>query len=345
MPKPYLTVLMPIYNGERYLRSALESILAQTFTDFELLIIDDGSTDSSRAICDSYCDSRMRIVTNERNLGLIATLNRGLDLARGEFVARMDCDDISFPRRLERQIEFMERHPEVGISGTWYEIVSDHGRRTITRPTEDRILRFFLVFDNMFLHSSMILRKRFLDSNSLRYDPKFRYAEDYEFWVRCSEYTRIANLPEVLVLYRQHSENTSTRFRKEQRRTVGCVRRQQLQLLGMMLANDEVDLHNAIVDLAFYGDLSELGRAKLWLERLFAMGSREFGAPEKSIIPFLSRCWYGACAKSANKGWSVWRLFFSSPIGKMAEWEWKWKLLVRCVMRTKMVDSLQNTRA
>jgi len=121
MNQPQLTVLMPVYNGGPFLRSAIESILNQDFSDFDFLIIDDGSTDGSHEIAASYADPRIRLESNGRNLGLIATLNRGLDLARGTYVARMDADDIAFPDRLSKQLTFMEAHPEIGLCGTWYE--------------------------------------------------------------------------------------------------------------------------------------------------------------------------------------------------------------------------------
>ena len=121
---PKITVLMPVYNGEKYLRESVDSILNQTFTDFELLIINDGSTDSSMEILNSYSDSRIRIVTNEVNLRLIKTLNKGIDLATGEYIARMDCDDIADPKRLEIQLQYMEKHPDVAVCGTGVKAVS-----------------------------------------------------------------------------------------------------------------------------------------------------------------------------------------------------------------------------
>ena len=116
---------MPVYNGERYLREAIDSILNQTFKDFEFLIINDGSTDLSVEIIESYADKRISLAHNGQNLGLITTLNRGFDLACGEYIARMDCDDISLPDRLEKQVVFMDNHPEIGICGSWVSAISD----------------------------------------------------------------------------------------------------------------------------------------------------------------------------------------------------------------------------
>ena len=125
---PEITVLMPVYNGEKYLRPAIESILNQTFSDFEFLIINDGSTDNSESIILSYKDERIRYVKNENNLKLIKTLNKGIDLARGKYIARMDADDISLPTRLEREIEYMESHPECGLVSVFPYVMSESGK-------------------------------------------------------------------------------------------------------------------------------------------------------------------------------------------------------------------------
>lgn len=343
MTAPKVTVLMPVYNGEKYLRPAIDSILRQSHKDFEFLLIDDGSTDASPDICGSYRDSRIRLVSNQRNLGLIATLNRGLELAGGEYVARMDCDDVSLPQRLERQVDFMDRNPEVGISGTWFEKLSGRKREIVRPPFDDPTIRFFLVFDNIFLHSSMFLRRAFLNTHGLRYHPDYKYTEDFELWVRCADHTRLANLPEVLVRYRYHPENTCNRFGTEQAFAADGVRRRQLQSLGMELAPGEAELHNALMGFKPIGELGDLERAKIWLERLVELGSGKCGVAAETSSRFLSRFWYGACGKRADLGWRLARLFFSSPVGRAAQWEWKWKILLRCAAERPIVESWPET--
>ncbi|MCP8319033.1 MAG: glycosyltransferase, partial [Candidatus Methylarchaceae archaeon HK01B] len=127
MKSPKITILMSVYNGEKYLREAIDSILNQTFKDFEFLIINDGSTDRTVEILRSYHDSRIKIITNEKNMGLTKSLNKGLKIARSEYVARMDADDISYPRRLEVQYEYMKKNPDVGIVGSWNDVIDDKG--------------------------------------------------------------------------------------------------------------------------------------------------------------------------------------------------------------------------
>jgi glycosyltransferase involved in cell wall biosynthesis len=333
MQKPRITVLMPVFNGSKYLRPAIESILEQSFTDFEFLIIDDGSTDNSLEICRTYSDARMRIVENGKNLGLIDTLNKGLSIARGKYIARMDCDDISAPRRLEKQFLFMEENPELGGCGTWFERIGN-GKHTIHRfPKGNDDIKFCLVFDNAFLHSSMLLRTAFLEEYGLRYDRGYTHAEDYEFWVRCISHARFVNLPEALVQYRYHEGNVSHKFSSEQRESADRVRVGYLASLNISCDEDDLELHQSIARFQFGGDVARLRRAGQWLEKLAIEAGERCGLSQSAAYRHLVPYWYGACGRSAGSGWRVWRLFLSSPMGRAAEWEWQWKMFLRCALK------------
>ena len=155
-PHPLVTVLMAVYNGEKYLREAIESILDQTYTNFEFLIINDGSSDRTEEIILSYNDKRIRYIKNEQNLKLIASLNKGLDLAKGEFIARMDADDISLPERLEKQINFLEKHPEIGLLGSWVRTLGLTNNRNIIFKQGHNTIRIQLLFNNFFHHPSVV---------------------------------------------------------------------------------------------------------------------------------------------------------------------------------------------
>lgn len=202
---PKVTVLMPVYNGEKYLREAVDSILAQTFRDFEFVIVDDASTDGSREIVISYADPRIVLVSNERNLGLTASLNRGLDIARGEYVARMDSDDVSLPERLERQVAFMDANPDVGACGAWSLDIDHAGNVVGSRemPVGEELNNFY--WRRSLSHPAAMFR--FDREDGPRYDPAFRYAQDYDLWFRVRARRRLANLPEHLLLYRVHDES------------------------------------------------------------------------------------------------------------------------------------------
>ena len=211
---PLITVLMPVYNTAPYLREAVDSILRQTFTDFILLAIDDGSTDGSLQILQSYSDPRLQIVRNPHNLGLVATLNRGLDMARSPFIARMDSDDISLPQRFALQVDFMRRQPEVGIVGSIYiPIINQKMKTTCTiLPQTPEDIRAACLFNYTMSHPSVMMRTTLLQQHNLRYRAEYPHAEDFDLWERAVRCFPMANLPEILLLYRRHDGQVSTRF-------------------------------------------------------------------------------------------------------------------------------------
>lgn len=333
MAAPRLTVLMPVYNGGVYLGPAIDSILAQTFGDFEFLIIDDGSTDSSREIAAGYADPRIRRLENSRNLGLIATLNRGLDLAQGEFIARMDCDDMSYPERFARQVAFMEQHPEIGLCGTWYTRAAGDETTLMQPPAEDRNIRFMLIFDTVFAHNTMLFRRAFLERHHLRYDPAYPHAEDYDLWVRCARHGQLANLPELLLDYRYHPGNTSSRYRREQGETSDRIRAIYLRDLGLEPSPEQLALHLDLLHFRFQGELVELKRAGDWLAQLARIGRERLNAAGPLIDAELARHWYGACGRCAALGPAVWKLFRAYSFGHRASPAWQAKLLARCGMK------------
>lgn len=202
---PRITVVMPVYNGAAYLGEALRSILAQTERDFEFVIIDDGSKDGSESVIKEFTDPRIRFF-RQANSGLAATLNRGIGLARGEYIARQDQDDISLPGRFEKQAGFLDAHPRCALVGTRAEIWEGERRtgRAHDHPAEDHLLKFDLLFDNPFVHSSVMLRKSALDKTGLyTTDPLRQPPEDYELWSRLARNFEVANIPERLHIYRE----------------------------------------------------------------------------------------------------------------------------------------------
>jgi glycosyltransferase involved in cell wall biosynthesis len=223
---PLVSVLMPVYNGEKYLREAIDSILNQTFTDFEFLIINDGSTDDTENIILSYSDARIRYIKNEENLKLIATLNKGLDLAQGKYIARMDADDISICNRLEVQFNFMESNPEIGLLGTnILDFQNDiDNRRKISYKTKHDEIKFKLFFDTHFPHPSAFIRKNILNEKKLRFNPDSLHAEDYELWNKLVDFTELHILQEFLVAKRSHSDQISLVHRQFQLQKVNEIR-------------------------------------------------------------------------------------------------------------------------
>jgi hypothetical protein len=205
LSQPRVSVVLPVYNGAADVRRAIDSILAQTFRDFELIVIDDGSTDATPGILDEVTDVRVRVL-HQRNCGLPETLNRAIALCRGCYVARQDHDDLSLPTRLARQVSFMDAHPDCGLLGTRAEIHVDDvaSGRVIDHPLHHAALCFALLFDTAFVHSSVMLRKTALDAvGGYSTDPARQPPEDYELWPRIARLYQVANLPERLLIYRE----------------------------------------------------------------------------------------------------------------------------------------------
>lgn len=215
---PAVSVLMSVYNGERFLAEAVESILTQTFPDFEFLIIDDGSTDSTAEILAAYArgDSRVRVVS-QKNKGRTASLNEGIQLARGKYIARMDADDISLPQRLEKQLEFMTAHPETVLLGTAVEWMTQAGQifRVENFPGGDAELREALRRENPFRHPTILMRKETVVAVR-GYRQLFDESEDYDLWLRMAEVGQVASLDEPLVKYRIHPKQASASNAKRQ---------------------------------------------------------------------------------------------------------------------------------
>jgi glycosyltransferase involved in cell wall biosynthesis len=211
---PLASVVMTVFNGERFLREAIDSILSQTFSDFELIIINDGSTDGAAAMLDSYVRSDPRVrAYNEEHTGAVASLNRGCGLARGKYIALMDQDDVSMPDRLERQIGFLEKHEKVGLLGGAFEGIDDQGRRVFLEqpPLEDEPIRAaFRSFSFPICHPAVLMRKQAFDATG-GYRAPFLPAEDYDLFYRIIEGWRVANLPDVVLRKRIHSNQFSVR--------------------------------------------------------------------------------------------------------------------------------------
>jgi glycosyltransferase involved in cell wall biosynthesis len=220
---------MSVYDSEKYLREAIDSILSQSFKDFEFIIIDDGSTDRSAEIISSYDDPRIRAVSNATNLGLPASLNRGLDIAAGEYIARMDADDVSLPERLARQVSYMDAHPEIAASGTWAKDIDADGREFSTRclPFGER-MKYEFWRPSPIVHPSAIIRKSHL--GSLRYDIRLPHAQDYDLWLALRARHELGNLPEFLLLYRVHPGSITSRHRGSQIRSTHEIASRRLGL-------------------------------------------------------------------------------------------------------------------
>lgn len=317
MTKPRVTVLMPVHEGERYLREAVDSILRQTFGDFELLAVDDGSRDRTYEILSSYRDRRIHVRRHTRNEGLIASLNEGLDLAAGEYVARMDADDVAHPERLARQVRFLDAQPDIAAVGTG---VRNFGAATDswTLRHEPAAIRARLLFETALSHPTVMLRASALERLGIRYDPEYPLAEDYQLFVELAERAALANLPETLLHYRFHGGQTSATNAEQQRATMRRIRARQLQRLGLRPTEADLTLHGHIGSGIFTASEEFLDRADLWLRSL-CEAARALGPKVASAFDGeMGFRWARLCRRSRRLGLGAWRRFRASPLHREA---------------------------
>lgn len=213
-----ISVILPVYNASKYLRKSIESVLNQSFVDFELIIINDASTDDSEEIIKQFTDSRIIYIKNEVNKRLIKTLNLGLSVAKGKYIARMDADDIAIPNRFEMQVSFLNTNQDYVLVGTSVNQIEENDvfikRLNYFQKHEELV--FSLVFFSPFVHPSVMIRKSTLDTHSLQFDENFLHAEDYELWTRLVRFGKVANINEPLLEYRVHQNQISSIYTSEQ---------------------------------------------------------------------------------------------------------------------------------
>lgn len=305
MSIPKITVLMPVYNGGKYLYESIDSILKQTFSDFDFLIINDGSTDNSAEVITSFSDPRIRYIENEKNIGLIATLNKGLGLAQGKYIARMDQDDVSLRDRLSQQVSFLDTHPEVAVLGTAVQLIGSDGTildLPLCFPSSSNCIEWSMHFYCPIAHPSVLMRKDVV-MRANGYAVEALHAEDYDLWVRLSETAQLVNLDQILLKLRKHETNITKVYlsenldianyiaRKYTARKLGELDAQSVNLFGGESMNMQTPVKVAERIFKLYLKTKSdrnLSSSDLNFIRQDA-GKRLFGIVRNNPLPFLSK--------------------------------------------------------
>ena len=292
-----LSVLMAVHNGAAFLPEALDSLRRQTRPADEIVAVDDASTDATSEILFDYrACLPLRILRNEERRGLTLSLLRGWAETRGAFVARMDADDISMPRRFERQMERMERSHSLGLCGTWGRAFGDV-EQTVRMPTRPQDLRAWVFWGNPFIHSSVVLRRSVFEAAGLTYDPSFAVAQDYDLWARALNVgISGANLPEVLVACRLHGNSTTVSRRSEQNQAVRRILRRMLECLTLQPTSDEIELHRCITHCQIEDAPDRVVAALAWLKRLAC--AKPAGSDGRRFMAGLRYVWFAVCYRN-----------------------------------------------
>lgn len=265
---------MPVYNCELYVEEAVNSILNQSYTDFEFLIIDDASTDKTIAILKKYEDSRIQLILKPKNTGYTNSLNYGLQIAKGKYIARMDGDDISLPERFAKQLAFLDANPEVVVCGTYYKIIGND--KTIHIPENNQDIKLGLLHGNCLAHPSVMIRKKVLEDFSIVYDTTREPAEDYALWVQLLAMGKLHNLPEVLLQYRLHHTQVSNKRSTDQKRNDTLIKFQLLQYLDLELEPNEHAVLEKIFKRNVSIDFNEMGVFKQAQRKLRVSNTKGF---------------------------------------------------------------------
>lgn len=311
---PEVTVLMPIFNCRTYLAQSIESILGQTYRDFEFLIIDDGSTDGSQEVVKGYDDSRIRLLQNKRNLGVAASLNKGIRSAKGSYIARMDGDDHSCKDRLKRQVALLERRTSVGICGSWVRTRNLKGHGHVIRfPLSSPTVGAYLLFNNPLAHPAVMIRRQELLAQGLFYDETCEAGQDYEFWSRCARCFDIENIPRPLLVWRIHQDGVTHRKFNKSNATAMKVQKDELSKLGIVPSEDEASFHRAVGNSSGFSTLTEIRKACEWLELLLQRNLEFQAYSPQGLRQVVAMIWFRLCLNSSGMGVRVLMEYLRAP--------------------------------
>lgn len=276
MNKPIVSAIMPTYNRKEYLREAIESILNQTFKDFELIIVDDGSTDGSLELIKNFQkkDSRIILIQNDNPGGISRATNEGIKKSRGKYIAKMDSDDVSLPNRFKKQVNFLEKHPDIGACGSWVKTIGENEGNTWQLPTDHDSIKCTMLFCGAIANPTNMIRRSVFFDLGYWYDETCFAAEDYEFWTRIVNKVKLANIPEVLLLYRLHPTNTFSSDNTKHFESTKNTRLRQIKTLGLKPTEDEMGIHIKMGNSEFIGGRKAIDKIEGWAKKLVEANKR-----------------------------------------------------------------------
>jgi len=265
--RPAISVVMSMYNAEKYVAECIESVLSQTFDDFEFIIVDDGSEDSSVRIVESFHDSRIKLIKNKHDF--IDSLNQGMSAAKGEFIARMDADDMIFPEKLEMQYDYMISHPQIDVCVAWAECFGLYVK-ILKSPAEHNSIVSGLLFGNFIINPSALIRSKSIQKNAIVYKNYF-YAEDYKFWTDCAEAgLKFASIPKVLVKCRKSTGQVTSKHFDEMMQTSDRIILEYAQFVASSIVEKD-EAYTDLIDTLIESANNDLIESRLFLNVLYGI--------------------------------------------------------------------------
>jgi glycosyltransferase involved in cell wall biosynthesis len=333
---PKVSVIFPVYNGAKFIRTSIRSILTQTFSNFELLLLNDGSTDDSLAVMQEFQDERIRIISNESNKGLIFTLNRGIEEAKGEYLARMDADDESFPERFRKQVHYLDSHTDVALCGTLMTcFITDRVYQHRYFNPED--VSASLVFTNPIVHPSVMMRRSIFNDAQFRYHAAYPHAEDYALWTQLAGKFKIAVLNEVLIRYGAHDDQMSRKFNAITRTSVIQAHQTIFNYLKIVVSKEEQDLHALLFFQEFRNSNDFVANAEKWLLKLVAANETAKVFSSESFEKIAGEWWFRIHQHLAPFGSGSYSEYKRSTLASFYKPETKalMKLRIKSILKTK----------
>lgn len=347
MNKSLVSVLMPCYNVEKYVEESMSSILNQTYANLQIIAINDCSTDSTGDILKKMAkqDSRISVIDNEANLKLIKTLNKGISLCKGEFIARMDADDISLPTRIEKEVEFLEHNPDHDIVSTlFFAFRSENPNKRYLHhsPLRDGELRGYMLFKSGICHPAVMIRKRVFTELGLKFEQEYLHVEDYALWSEAIYKTKIGNINEPLLLYRVHQSQVSTMHEDLQSENKKKVFKIHCSHLGLSVDDDFIDIYSSVAEcVPMHSSFTYLDKCEEFMCNLIKLNQEKPFCDAVYFDRMLSIHWLRLCANS-RLGLKVIKRLKNSPLYKKENYTSRdfAILYTKCIFRLKYKKSL-----
>jgi hypothetical protein len=332
MAAPRVSVVMPARNAAAFLGEAVASVRAQTLTDWELLLVDDGSTDETPEIPTRFHDERIRVLVNTGRSGIAGALNTGLEAATGHYIARLDADDSMLPNRLRMQTEFLDHHPNVVLCGSWLELFGAT-RGTWQYPEDGGVLKALLLFQCCIGHPSVMLRREDLN-HGLRYAEELPAGEDYDLWVRLCHHGELHCLPTVLTRYRRHGDQETHTKQLEFRNMLRVVRERWLTTLFGPIDPKSLALHEQLASLAYPRDPAFVDTAGRWFDTLLADNELTHFFEKEALQTVLAEKLYDVCSTIAPEGLAVYRSMRRQPLSRHITSQRRGRVFLKALMGT-----------
>ena len=315
MSSPVLSIVMPVYNRERYITASVKSILSQTFSDFEFIIVNDGSTDKTKEIIENFKDERIILISNESNKGIVYSRNKGLSVAKGKYVGMFDSDDTAFPNKFEEQINFLTDNPDIGMVGSWVKHIDENG--TILKnkwklKAKSKFIPAIMLFRNYFVQATVVIRKEAIPADG--YSDGFDIVEDSKMWFDVSLKNKIANIQKYLLYYRVHTGGVSNTGSEKHIKNSKKLFKYIFNYLQINPTEKELDLHYLIKNQKKINTIKELKRLEQWLLKISNQNKILQIYDQKVLKKVIFNRWIKSCNKAKSLHFKMILLLLKSKL-------------------------------